>query len=181
MDAGTGQACGGQARGLPDEIEIRRSKRRRRSVSARIEADRVVVLMPDGLSKAVEQRHVDDVLAQLRRREQRKRLAHDDLPARATALSKTYLEGRAQPASITWVTNQGQRWGSCTPATGEIRISSAMEGMPSWVIDAVVVHELAHLLVPGHGQDFYAWVCNYTRYDEAQAFLNGVAWARRHP
>lgn len=170
-----------QARGLPDEIEIRRSKRRRRSVSARIETDRVVVLMPAGLSEAVEQRHVDDLLAQLQRREQRKRLAHDDLPARATVLSKTYLEGRAKPASITWVTNQGQRWGSCTPATGEIRISSAMEGMPSWVIDAVVVHELAHLLVPGHGPDFYAWVRNHPRYDEAQAFLNGVTWARRHP
>lgn len=164
---------------LPSTVEIRRSKRRRRSVSARVEADRVVVLMPDGLSPSIEQEHVDAVLGQLRRREQRRRLARQDLAARAASLSTAYLQGRAKPSSIRWVTNQGQRWGSCTPSTGEIRLSSELEGMPDWVIDAVIVHELAHLLISGHTPEFYRLVADYPRYDEAQAFLKGVAWARR--
>lgn len=181
LDVGVSDDQGRLGVPLPEQVEIRRSKRRKRSVSARVEVDRVVVLMPAGLSPGAEQRHVDDLLSQLKRREKRKRLAHDDLTTRAGAISRQYLEGKAEPQSIRWVTNQSQRWGSCTPSTQEIRLSSTMEGMPAWVVDAVIAHELTHLLVAGHGPDFYDWVRRFPRYDEAQAFLSGVTWARRHP
>ena len=71
--------------------------------------------------------------------------------ARAAHLSAAYLGGRAQPASVRWVSNQESRWGSCTPAEGSIRISDKVRGMPGWVLDYVLLHELAHLIEPGHG------------------------------
>ena len=49
-----------------------------------------------------------------------------------------------------WVDNQQSRWGSCTPSDRSIRLSSRLQGMPAWVVDYVLVHELAHLLEPGH-------------------------------
>ncbi|MCE0486322.1 M48 metallopeptidase family protein [Ornithinimicrobium sediminis] len=163
---------------VPERIEIRRSARRRRTVSARVEADRVVVLMPSGLTPAEEERHVEELVARLQRSRRRLRLATQDLLGRARGLSETYLEGRADPVSVRWVTNQGRRWGSCSVGSRTIRLSDALEQMPSWVVDAVLVHELAHLLVPDHSAAFHAWVSRYPRYAEAQAFLSGAAWAR---
>ncbi|MGB3829808.1 MAG: M48 family metallopeptidase [Ornithinimicrobium sp.] len=166
---------------VPDRVEIRRSARRRRTVSARIEGDRVVVLMPQGLSSGQEQTHVDEVLAGLRRRIHRRLLADDDLLPRATRLAQTHFPDRGQVAdrtrSVRWVSNQHLRWGSCTPAEGTIRISDRLRGAPLWVLDAVLVHELAHLIEPGHGADFAALTARYPRYEQAQAFLAGVSWA----
>ncbi len=61
------------------------------------------------------------------------------------------------PATVRWVDNMTMRWGSCTPADGTIRISSRLRAMPTWVLDYVLVHELAHLIAPGHDRRFWAW------------------------
>ena len=97
--------------------------------------------------------------------------------ARARDLSQRHLGGRADPASVRWVTNQGSRWGSCTPVDRTIRLSTRMQGMPSWVVDYVLVHELAHLLVAGHGPRFWAEVENYPRAERARGYLEGVSAA----
>jgi predicted metal-dependent hydrolase len=73
------------------------------------------------------------------------------------------------------VANQGSRWGSCTPVDRTIRLSSRLQGMPSWVVDYVLVHELAHLLVPGHGPDFWALVEQFPRTERARGYLEGVS------
>lgn len=159
-------------------IEIRRSARRRRTVQARMEGDTFVVLMPAGLTQAQEQKHVDELLGRVQRVESKRRLQREDLAGRALDLSRRYLEGRARPSSIRWVTNQQHRWGSCSPATGEIRLSTSMEGMPRWVVDGVILHELAHLLEANHGPAFKALVGRYERYAETTAFLQGVAFGR---
>lgn len=162
-------------------IEIRRSTRRRRTVSARMEGGTFVVLMPSGLRPEEEQGHVDTLLARFQRSQAKQRLEREDLVGRAHRLSRTYLDGRARPTSITWVTNQQHRWGSCSPTTGTIRLSTALDGMPSWVVDSVIVHELAHLLEANHGPRFKALVRRFERYDEATAFLRGVSFAQGRP
>lgn len=143
-----------------------------------MDGDRVVLLMPAGLSQEQEQRHVVDLLTRLRGTRQRRRLQREDLMGRSRRLSQDHLDGRARPSTVRWVTNQGSRWGSCSTSGRSIRISSELEGMPEFVVDAVLVHELAHLLVPHHGPRFTELVRRYPRYEEAQAFLRGVCWAR---
>lgn len=141
-----------------------------------MEAGTFVVLMPTGLTREQEQGHVEDLLARHLRAQARRRLERADLMGRAMALSERYLDGRARPVSVTWVTNQLRRWGSCSPATGAIRLSTDLERMPSWVVDSVIIHELAHLLEANHGPRFKALVHRYERYDEATTFLQGVAF-----
>lgn len=171
---------------VPEQrVEIRRSARRRRTVSA-VERDGVLVLMvPAGLSADQERYWVDRMRERLDRRNTRRRGAappgDDDLAARARDLSRRYLGGRACPVSVRWVGNQRSRWGSCTPAAGSIRLSTALQPMPGWVQDYVLLHELAHLLEPGHGSAFWALLSGYERTERARGYLDGVAAAKGLP
>ncbi|MFF9087049.1 M48 family metallopeptidase [Streptomyces sp. NPDC014991] len=162
-------------------IEVRRSARRRRTVSAYREGDRTVVLIPARMSKAEEQRWVTVMLDKLAAQESRRVLGDAELGERAERLSAQYFAGRARPASVRWVTNQNTRWGSCTPAEGSIRLSHRLQGMPDYVVDYVLCHELAHLLVPGHGSDFWRLLDAYPRTERARGYLEGVVAAGRLP
>ena len=159
-------------------VEVRRSARRRRTVSAyRSEDGTVVVLLPARMSRAEEKEWVQVMLARLQRSERRRRPSDADLMKRAAQLSERYLEGLARPATVRWVANQEQRWGSCTPADGSIRLSARLKGMPGWVVDYVLLHELAHLLEAGHTPTFWRLVERYPRAERARGFLEGVALA----
>jgi hypothetical protein len=69
------------------------------------------------------------------------------------------------------------RWASCTPADGTIRVSERLRDAPAWVVDYVLVHELAHLLEPGHDKAFWAWVRRYPRTERAMGYLEGLSAA----
>lgn len=161
------------------EVEVRRSKRRRRTVSAYRDGDRIVVMIPASLSRAEEAEWVATMVARLERSERRRRPGDDDLLARAVMLSDRYLGGLASPESVRWVDNQQQRWGSCTPGDRTIRLSARLQGMPAWVVDYVLVHELAHLLEPGHDANFWAWVERYPEAEKAKGYLMGWSAASR--
>ncbi|HKX68923.1 MAG TPA: M48 family metallopeptidase [Intrasporangium sp.] len=156
-------------------VEVRRSSRRRRTVSAYRQEGRLVVLVPARLTRAEEGEWVRTMLARVTASEQRRRRSDGDLTARAAHLSTTYLGGRAQPTSVRWVSNQESRWGSCTPAEGSIRVSDKVRGMPGWVLDYVLLHELAHLVEPGHGPAFWGLLSSYPRLERARGYLQGVA------
>ncbi|WP_181767163.1 M48 family metallopeptidase [Streptomyces albidus (ex Kaewkla and Franco 2022)] len=162
-------------------VEVRRSARRRRTVSAYREGDRTIVMIPARMSPDEEQRWVGVMLDKLAAQESKRMLGDAELAERAAQLSEQYLNGRAQPASVRWVTNQNTRWGSCTPAEGSIRLSHRLRGMPEYVVDYVLLHELAHLLVPGHGPRFWQLLEVYPRTERARGFLEGVVAADRLP
>ncbi len=117
------------------------------------------------------------MLDRLAAREQRRRPTDVGLLSRAQALSARYLDGAAVPSSVRWVDNQQGRWGSCTPADGSIRLSRRLLGMPGWVLDYVIVHELAHLIVADHGPGFWRLVAGYPKTERAKGYLEGVAHA----
>ena len=162
------------------EVEVRRSSRRRRTVSAYREGDRFVVLVPARMSAANVATYVDELVGRLQERERRATPSDEALLKRAATLSRAWLPTAPQPTSVRWVTNQRQRWGSCTPADGTIRHSHRLQGMPQYVIDYVLLHELAHLLVAGHGADFELLLAPYSRLAEARSFLDGVSFATAH-
>ena len=96
------------------------------------------------------------------------------------ALGRRYLDGVA-PSSIRWSTTQNKRWGSCTLETGEIRISERLRVAPDWVLDAVIVHELAHLIEPNHSARFGELERRYPRRSDADVFLEGYALGLHMP
>lgn len=145
------------------------------------DGDKVVVMMPARLSKAEEAEWVEIMLGRLERQSRRQTPSDTELAGRAEALSARYLDGLATPASVRWVDNQTQRWGSCTVVDRTIRLSSRLRGMPTWVVDYVLLHELAHLLVPGHDADFWDWVNRYPRTERARGYLEGVSAAAVAP
>jgi predicted metal-dependent hydrolase len=161
------------------EVEVRRSKRRRRTVSAYRDGDRVVVMIPASLSRKEEAEWVEIMLARLERSEKRRKPSDTDLMKRAKDLNDRYLGGLAVPETVRWVDNQQSRWGSCTPGDRTIRLSARLQGMPAWVIDYVLVHELAHLLEPGHDAAFWAWVDLYPQAERAKGYLIGWSTAAR--
>ncbi|WP_327006236.1 M48 family metallopeptidase [Dactylosporangium sp. NBC_01737] len=161
-------------------IEVRRSKRRRRTVSAYRDGERVVVLIPAQFSRAEEREWVDRMLERLAVREQRARRTDSELTARAQRLAARYLPDHpsaARPTSVRWVQNQNGRWGSCTPADGTIRISHRVQEMPDWVIDYVLLHELSHLVIANHSAAFWALVGRYPKSERARGYLEGVSAA----
>ena len=160
-------------------VEVRRSKRRRRTVSAYREADRIVVLVPATLTRAEEAEWVEVMVARIERAEARRRPSDDDLMERALSLSDRYLGGIAVPESVRWVDNQSSRWGSCTPGDRTIRLSARLQGMPTWVIDYVLVHELTHLIETHHNDSFWAWVDRYPRAERAKGYLMGWSAAAK--
>ncbi len=161
-------------------VEVRRSARRRRTVTAYREKGRTIVLIPAAFSPAEERRWVAQMVAKLQTREERRRRSlggDDELRARARARSTAHLKGLAEPASVRWVDTQNRRGGSCTPADRSIRLSSRLRSMPEYVVDYVLVHELVHLLEPGHDERFWALVAHYPRAERARGFLEGVELA----
>lgn len=50
------------------------------------------------------------------------------------------------------------RWGSCNAHTGSINYSWRLILAPAWVRNAVVAHEVAHLVHANHGREFWALV-----------------------
>ncbi|MFN2586643.1 MAG: M48 family metallopeptidase [Actinomycetota bacterium] len=162
------------APGLEDDfrrVEVRRSARRKKTVSAEIVGEALIVSVPERLSRAEEHEWVTVMARRLSERRRRDRLNSDGaLRSKAEQLSDRYLDG-VRPSEITWVTNQQSRWGSCCPEDRTIRISIALADYPAWVRDYVIVHELAHLIVPDHSGRFWELVDRYPLTERARGFL----------
>jgi len=155
------------------EVEVRISARRKKTSEARWVGKRIVVSLPAHLDVASRQKTIDWLVDRLLARHRpHAAMSDDELLARAIALSHRYLVG-ARPASVRWVTNMTTRWGSCSHASGAIRISHRLRAVPGWVLDSVLVHEVAHLTHPDHSPAFHRLAEGYPRHAEAGTFLAG--------
>jgi predicted metal-dependent hydrolase len=168
-------------------VEVRRSRRRTRTVTAYRERDTIVVLVPERMSSAEERKFVDSMVQKVLAREARTAAPRGDaeLRTRARELAERHLASRTGgpvlPADVRWVSNQRQRWGSCTPATGVIRLSDRLRVMPDWVVDYVLVHELAHLVEPTHSAAFWRLVAGYPAAERARGYLEGYLAGQGQP
>jgi predicted metal-dependent hydrolase len=151
-----------------ENVVIIRSPRRRRTISARRRGEVIEIRLPAGMSADEEAKWIDRMSRRLRRRPAP---GDTDLMGRADALSRRYFDGDLQPASVRWSDQQTSRWGSCTVDTGAIRLSSRMREFPAWVVDYVLVHELAHLRYRSHGPRFWSLVARYPLAERARGYL----------
>ena len=138
-----------------------------------------MVLVPARMSRAEEARWVTEMVARLDAQDRKARPSDAQLLARAQRLSKRYLDARVIPSSVRWVSNQRSRWGSCTIEDGSIRLSDRLQGMPEWVVDYVLLHELAHLIEPSHDEEFWSLLESYAMTERARGFLDGWAAAQQ--
>lgn len=151
-------------------------------MSAYREGAHTVVLIPASFTADEEARWVERMLARLTAGDRRRERGDEQLAARAAHLSRRFLGGHARPTSVRWVSTMGRRWASCTPLEGTIRVSDRLRDVPDHVLDYVLLHELAHLLVPGHGPAFWRLLASYPRLERARGFLAGLAHAEGlHP
>lgn len=167
---------------VPEQkIEVRRSPRRRRTVTAYRDGDTLVVLIPATMSQAEEEHWVAEMQRKLQRTEDRRRsparASDEALLLRCAQLSQRYLNGTARPASVRWVPPMRTRWASCTPVDRTIRVSERLQDVPSWVLDYVLIHELAHLRVAEHNAKFWALVRRYPKAERAIGYLEGLSAA----
>ena len=153
-------------------VEVIRSKRRTRTISAAIRGDALVVTIPSRFSQAQEREWVQRMVDRVERaRRKGERRGDDDLFARAQGLNRRYFDGKLSLTGIMYVDNQRTLHGSCTPSTGMIRISRRLAALPRWVEDYVIVHELTHLVHAGHGPRFWELVGRYPLMERARGYL----------
>jgi hypothetical protein len=169
------------ARQPAPEVEVRISKRRKKTSEAKWVGGRIVVSLPAHLDVESRQKTIDWLVERLLTRHRlQSGLDDDGLLARAIELSDRYLVG-ARPASVRWVTNQTARWGSCSYYSGQIRLSHRLRVVPEWVLDSVLVHEVAHLTHPDHSPAFHKLAGAYPRHKEAGVFLAGYGLGLSNP
>ncbi|MCB9445874.1 MAG: M48 family metallopeptidase [Ardenticatenaceae bacterium] len=152
-------------------MEIVRSDRRRKSVSAELKNGILVVRAPATMSDTELAPIIKNLQKRLQKRVRPIPQTDADLEKAAQRLNKQYFNGRLRWQSIRYVKNQEKRFGSCTPSMGTIRISSRLAAMPNWVRDYVVMHELAHLQEANHGPRFWQLVNRYPLTERARGYL----------
>lgn len=163
----------------PQRLPIRviRSPKRRKTAAAKIQADCIEVRVPAGMTPDAEAEMVASLVARL----ERKRAAEAagvNLAERTAKLAHRYR--LSQPESVSWA-EQNDRWASCTSARGTIRISTRLARVPAWVLDAVIVHELAHLSEPNHSPAFWDLANRYPRQERASGFLEAMSAGHSDP
>jgi hypothetical protein len=155
-------------------IKIIRSKKRTKTVSARVVEGEFVVQAPASMSEAELQPIIDKLRQRWQKRKARAELDDQALHRRAQELNRQYFGGKLKWDSIKWVANQNSRFGSCTPTNGTIRLSHRLATMPAFVRDYVIVHELAHLIEANHGPKFWKLVNRYPKTERARGYLMAV-------
>jgi len=153
------------------EVEVVRSARRRKTIEARLVDGVLRVQLPGWMSAEEEAKAVDKMRSRFERAAATKRI---DLLARAERLAERH--DLPLPASISWAEQQ-TLWGTCTPSTGVLRISSRLAAWPDWVLDYVIVHELAHLIELNHNERFHILEARYPKAERAIGFLIAQGWS----
>jgi len=157
---------------LPD-FRVIRSTRRKRSIQAFRTNGIIEIHIPAKVSRKQELELIPEMIALVLKREAKSRKSDEELVHMSAELLGAYLpEFSERPASVAWKPMR-ERWGSCTTVDRTIRISNRLEAAPDYVIRFVLFHELIHLRIPGHGDDFYALLDRMADKDRAESFLEG--------
>lgn len=154
------------------EVKIIRSRRRRRSVSARLVNDLLLINAPLMLSQERLDKIVSDFKLKFDRRKLKMELDKEkNLSDLASTLNEKYFDSKLKIESIEYSTNQNSRFGCCNYRTAKIRISHKIGLLPQWVRKYVLIHEMAHLIEPNHGRAFWDIVSRYKLTERARGYL----------
>ena len=152
-------------------VEVHRSSKRRKTIEAYRKGDTIIVAIPARMSKREEERVVAEMVSKLGKDDLR--LTSNELMARALELNSLYLGNKATPITVEWSSRMERIWGSCTIEERAIRLSNRLDDAPRYALDYILLHELVHLIVAGHGPDFKALLAVYPELERAEGYLEG--------
>lgn len=153
------------------EIKIIRSRRRRKTASARMKNGVLEIRLPAWILPAKAQKIIDKFTQSFEKRKMPSITSNTELSKLANKLNRQYFQGKLKYSSICWSKNQNSLHGSCSAKNGTIRISSKLKTVPKWVLQAIIVHELTHLLVPNHSKKFWQIANRYPLMERARGYL----------
>lgn len=159
------------------EAKIIRSHNRQKTISAKLVGDVIQITAPADIP----QDRLEEIVAKLKNRIEKKLQKRQlntqvDLRDVAHKLNHKYFSGELKIESIEYSTNQNKVHGNCNYKNRTIRISHRLANMPEWVRDYVIVHELAHIVEPNHGEEFWKLVSRYELSERARGFLLAKGW-----
>lgn len=160
---------------LPD-FRVVRSGRRKRSIQAFRQNGSIEIHIPDRLTRAQELELIPEMIEMVLNREAKSRKSDAQLMTWANEVIREHLKDfdpiTERPHSVSWRAMR-ERWGSCTTIDKTIRISDRLNSAPLYVIKHVLLHELIHIRIPGHGDDFQAILERDPDGARAESFLEG--------
>lgn len=154
------------------QIQVKQSRRATKYVRSRLSGQTLTLTMPVVADRNLEGKLVNTaLLAALPRISD----TTVDLEQLAQQLNRKFLGGKGSWESIKWVSNMTGRWGSCTAASAQhgarIRISDVLKSVPAYVLQAVVLHEVAHTIQANHGPEFQRLLQAFPQLARAEGFL----------
>jgi predicted metal-dependent hydrolase len=165
-----------------NEIKIIRSPKRKRTISAQLNKGVLSVKAPVGISDEDLEKTIFRLKKRIINRKLKRDLnVKDALKEVAEKLNRKYFGGRLKIDSIEYSTNQNSRFGCCNFKTGKILISHRLADLPDWVRDYVIVHELAHLIIPNHSRTFQELTAKYSLKERAIGYLMAKGYKEEEP
>ena len=161
-------------------VRILTSRRRRRTVAARLRSGVLELLVPETMPVAERERWAEAMRSRLERRMRRTLPTDERLDRRAHALNTLHFGARLRWTSIGFA-EMARQWGSCTFTTGAVRIATRAAKLPDWVLDYLIVHELAHLEHSDHGPAFHEMEERYPLTERARGYLMALDHASGVP
>jgi predicted metal-dependent hydrolase len=137
-------------------------------------------MVPASMPIAERERWVDVMRSRIERQMRRRRPTDERLERRAQALNERYFSGSLRWTSIGF-TETRSLWGSCTFTSGAIRVATRLATFPDWVLDFVLLHELAHLVHSDHGPAFQEMLDLYPLAERARGYLLAAEQLARGP
>ena len=142
-------------------------------MAARLRSGVMELLVPDSMPSAERERWAERMRERLGRQIERSRPSDDKLAQRARSLNDRLFGGRLRWTSVAF-DDMSHLWGSCTFTTGAIRIARRAAPLPEWVLDYLLVHELAHLEHSDHGPAFHELENRYPLTERARGYLMAI-------
>ncbi|OQX18770.1 MAG: hypothetical protein BWK75_06275 [Candidatus Altiarchaeales archaeon A3] len=162
------------------DVKVIKSARRRRTVSTKRVNGEILLYVSNSLSNEKIEKYIEWAKKRFEASDRKKNLVEGDanknLENMAKELNKEYFNNELKWNKIEYSTEQNSKmFGNCHTMDKIIRISDRLLKMPKFVHDYVVVHELAHLKVSGHNEQFWNFVKRYEKMDMAKGYLMAVA------
>jgi len=156
------------------------TRKKVKNINVRLVGNELRVSAPRWVPKRELDEAITSLARRMIRRERARKINRSD---EALELARRVAKRFSNPPEIVdarFSTQQHSRWGSYSTRTRTIQLNAVLRQMPSWVLEAVVAHELAHIEHPDHSAAFWNLlrkVCPQT--ERARAFLDGVTWLGR--